>query len=270
MHKILCPAKLNTFLLVVGKRQDGYHLLQSHFALLDLHDTMLIEEAEAFEIITPGTAIETNICTRVYQYFKQLKPNLPNLKITIHKNIPMGGGLGGGSSNAASLIKHINKHYNFMLTQDQLIDIALKFGADVPFFIGAQNAIVEGIGEIIKPIDFGLKLHLLLVNPGAEVSTSSVFKRGFTGYSNKVTDLHELETMVINGKNDLEANAIAEAPQIFSTLQLLRDFEGCLSARMSGSGASCFALFNNPEYLKQAYLKCQKQKLFCHHQELLV
>lgn len=268
IHTLSSPAKINTFLKVIGKRDDGYHLLQSHFALLDLSDTIKVEESQYYETITIGSHINSNICDKVYKFFKKLNSNLPPLRVTITKNIPIAAGLGGGSSNAASLAKFINSHYQFNLTSEDLISAFAPIGADIPFFISGKNAIVEGIGEKITPITFNLELPILVVNPGIALSTKDVFSKPLSSFSESTVEHGLLRQQIFDGSNDLQNNAISLAPQISELLSKLKTLDGAKAARMSGSGATCFAIFTDEQSLTSAYDQLSKQFSFCFKQIL--
>ena len=153
----LSPAKLNLDLRIVGRRDDGYHELESIFTLIDLYDTLCIVSRDDGQIVlhtpTKGVLPEEDLTVRSARVLQQISGSQSGADIWLDKNIPMGGGLGGGSSNAATVLLVLNQLWRCGLSQQQLIDIGVTLGADVPFFIFGQTAFVRGIGEQLQPFD---------------------------------------------------------------------------------------------------------------------
>ncbi len=245
----LSPAKINLFLHVVGKRENGYHNLQSVFVkLAELNDHITVEPWEQIECYVPGFEIPANIVLKVAHALKEKYRIQQGVKITIDKKIPIGGGLGGGSSNAATTLKLLCELWQIDCGLKELLDFGVKFGADIPFFIHqSEVALVEGIGEVITPIALNKEIHLVLVNPGVPVNTQSAYLKGFKEYSPEYRDLNNdaLIKLIYNGKNDLELNGISQQPIIQKVLNKLSNQQGCIVARMSGSGSTCFGIFEN-------------------------
>jgi len=252
----LSPAKINLFLHVVGKRENGYHNLQSVFVkLAGLYDQISIEPSNRIECFVPGIEITDNIVLKIAHALKEKYHIAQGARITIDKKIPIGGGLGGGSSNAATAIKLLCKLWQIDLGLQELLDFGVKFGADIPFFINpARVALVEGIGEIITSLTLNKEIHLVLVNPGVPVNTQAAYVKGFREYSQTFQQLdnNAFIELIYKGKNDLEPNGISQQPVIEEVLKGLYSQNGCKVARMSGSGSTCFGIFENLHQAEKA------------------
>lgn len=261
------PAKVNLFLNVIGKRLDNYHLLESLFIPLKLYDQITLSPiANKSDITVRMTlpynsplfrevAIEQNIVFKIAKKLQQTFAIRQGADIAIAKIIPMQAGLGGGSSNAATVLKLLCSVWNIKLSAEELIDFSASLGADIPFFILAQPSFVEGIGDKITPLSLTKeKLFLLLVNPNIPVSTSEIFKMGFNQFSEKISrnSTEKIVELIYSGSNDLQDNAIKLNPGIELLIKQLQQLPGCLAARMSGSGATCFAIFDNQNFLQKA------------------
>jgi len=172
------PAKINHFLHITGKRQDGYHNIQTLFQFLELHDTLTFEQTEENEIIvTPkieNTSPEQNLIYKAAHLLKTQNNITQGIKIHCEKKIPIGGGLGGGSSNAATTLKALNQIWNLNKTKKQLIELGKKLGADVPIFIHSQAAWAEGIGDIFYDAT-PEETWILLIIPQTKVTTAKIF-----------------------------------------------------------------------------------------------
>lgn len=254
------PAKINLYLHIVGKKNDGYHLIESLFMTLpNLCDVLEIEEQDGFELVVSGKYeknsgnLTNNIVAKAATMLMDKFPD-KNLgaKITLQKNIPVGAGLGGGSSDAAAALRALNKFWHLNLNLDELAEIGLSLGADVPFFVKGKNAFVSGIGEKITLCEID-NMYILLVNPNKHVSTLGVYK-GFAGnFSESIIGERFAEYPLIkNAHNDLQKSAINIEPEIRSVLEKLQTQKGCDFARMSGSGSTCFAVFDSSANLDAA------------------
>lgn len=253
-------AKINLFLDIISKREDNYHLIESLFSTIDLHDKIEIEEADNYSIETKGKYkiddSEENIVTRVFIYFKKNLYLKKNYKITIEKNIPTGAGLAGGSSNASEIIKFLNTKIVNPLDKEELKKLAVNFGADVPFFIEGGTQWAGGIGEKLEILNIKLPYSLILIYPKIHISTkeaykrfnSSMFSKGnfnllkdiIKNSPEKIYDLDKLEKYLYN---IFEKN-------VFS---LKKEIENCKNTvsqitkkpvHMSGSGSSLFILYD--------------------------
>ncbi len=269
MRQAQSPAKINLFLNIVGKRDDGYHLLESLFVPLPgLYDQISVEPAHDLTCeMTPE--IPDNIVLKVARRLQDKYGVKAGAKIKIKKKIPIAAGLGGGSSNAATVLKLLCELWNVKLEGQEAIDFLVQIGADVPYFLNPQPAFVQGIGEIITPVQLDQKLYILLANPKIKVDTGTVCRKGFPEFAAKIDgeDVDVLGDNIFLGKNDLEANAISLFPEIQKVLVKLRLLKGCKVARMSGSGATCFGLFKNAECAQKA-MDALPRGWWCHYEML--
>lgn len=260
--KITAPAKLNLFLHITGRRNDRYHLLNSLFVFTEFGDDIQITPAKTLSLTIDGPfysalkneSVENNIAYRAALLLQKKYQIADGAKIHLTKNIPVGAGLGGGSSDAAAVLKGLNQLWNLNLNVETLCEIGLSLGADIPACIVAKPAIVSGIGEIIAPFALPFSIPVLLINPNLPLATSAVFNayknshRPFTSRLNKKINNVNYPSLIDSlaaEHNDLEASAIQLQPKIQTILTALKQQSGCDLARMSGSGATCFALFSN-------------------------
>jgi len=267
-------AKINLYLEILGKRVDGYHLLDSLMVLIDIFDIIKIEESDRLELLVEGLDSkflqqnwQKNIIIKTVNLLALNCNFSPKIKIILQKNIPVAAGLGGGSSNAATIMLMLNNFYQLGLTQKQLLDFGLQIGADVPFFLSAlthhKPICVSGIGEVLKNCSYQLpKWHLLIINPNIPLSTKSIFQifdqNNFSRQSCKKAKDKEILTIIQNRNNDLQNYAANLVPEIALIIDFVKGEGGCLLVRMSGSGASCFAVFDNSQDLENCHKKFQK------------
>ena len=250
-------AKINIGLNVTRKREDGYHDLETIFYPLLIRDAVEIIEADELQfsstgIVIPGNADE-NICLKAYNLLKR-DYDLPPLHIHLHKNIPIGAGLGGGSADAAFLIKLLNDKFNLGLSIADMENYARRIGADCAFFISNKPVYAFGKGDVFEDIDLDLSAYYkVLVMPPVHVSTQDAY----AGIKPKLaqTSLKELVSLPIENwkdsvKNDFEDSVFVKYPVISDLKKALYD-HGAAYASMSGSGASVFGLFKNPIALNE-------------------
>lgn len=240
---LFSPAKLNLFLHITGKRGDGYHNLQTLFQLLDYGDQIEFSENTSRNIeITPpipGLPNEQNLIYQAAQILQQHSDCSLGAKIQLTKRLPMGGGLGGGSSNAATTLIGLNKLWQLNLPQKTLLDIGVKLGADVPVFLLGQTAWAEGIGEHLTPVEMPNHWYLVLA-PNVHVSTAKVFAhQGLTRNTHPIKIRAFLEQ---GGKNDCQSVVEALYPEVKKARQWLAQFA---EARLTGTGACLFAQFES-------------------------
>ncbi len=242
------PAKLNLFLHVLGRRDDGYHLLQTVFRLIDRSDRVGIEVTRAGAIRrideTPGVEPESDLCLRAARLLREaaiarLGPEAASLgvEIGLEKNLPIGGGLGGGSSDAATVLLVLNRLWGVGLAREDLMALGLQLGADVPVFLFGESALGEGVGERLTPLSLAPAWYLVLV-PQVSVSTKEIFSSGALTRDTK--PLKMLPFLPGSGKNDLQVVATALYPAVAAHLEWLSKHG---DARMTGSGACVFAEF---------------------------
>lgn len=237
-HTYPAPAKINLFLHITGQRADGYHLLQTVFRLLDFSDTLQLRVREDGEVnrITdvPGVPAERDLCVRAARLLQQHTGCKRGVDIKIEKRIPMGGGLGGGSSDAATMLLALNHLWDLQLDRQTLITLGLQLGADVPVFVFGQNAWAEGVGEKLSPISLNPAWYVLLT-PQVNVSTAEVFASKELTRDTKLTTIADFSRGMVH--NDLETVVCQQHPTVGASLSWLNQFS---PARMSGSGASVF------------------------------
>ena len=257
MINITAPAKLNLFLRICGKNNAGYHLIDSLVAFTEYGDNLTIYSAEKDELVLTGefagtinTHIKNNLVIRALNAFRQNGGNIGPLRIILEKKVPVKAGLGGGSSDAAALLLAINEQSKTPLSQKNLYDIGLKLGADVPVCLARGCQRVANIGEVLTPHDLPTIGAVILVNPGVALSTKDVFdrfaqsnKKSGSGFGGLLSTRHVAN--IVGLGNDLTETAASLVPQIRRCLDELIAAKGVVAAAMSGSGASCFAFFEN-------------------------
>ena len=242
--ELCAPAKINLFLHITGQRTDGYHQLQSVFQLIDWYDIVSLEFLDADEITRPlgahGVSLENDLVVRAARLLKKFTSYPHGVKIHLEKNIPMGAGLGGGSSDAASVLIGLNRLWDLNLSQSELMSLGLELGADVPFFLRGRNAWVEGIGEKITPIDLPAA-HFWVIKPPTGLETSQIFAHPDLKRDTNTATISVFAAQTYDfGHNDLQAVAQNLCPGIGQAIHLLNDHG--LQARMTGSGSAVFAL----------------------------
>lgn len=245
------PAKLNLFLHVVGRRADGYHLLQSVFTLIDRCDRIRLRVRGDGEIRRvsdlPGVPAEDDLAVRAARLLKEAGGSPLGADIEIEKAIPMGGGLGGGSSDAATVMLALDRLWGTDLGVEALAELALSLGADVPFFVFGAPAWVEGIGDVLTPIELPARWYLVLTPPVA-VPTRDIFAAPELTRDTEALKMEDFSAQASAGqssfRNDLEAVVIERFPQVGSHLEWLRRHG---DARMTGSGGCVFAEFGSRE-----------------------
>ena len=252
-QSFLAPAKINLFLHITGRRADGYHTLQSVFQLLDFYDTLHIKPTKNSEIKRVneinGVPASQCLCALAASALQQFTGCKLGVEYAIDKRIPMGGGLGGGSSDAATMLLALNHLWQLNLSRAQLMQIGLKLGADVPIFIFGQNAWAEGVGEILSPIDLSEQYYIVLT-PQVHVSTAQVFANSTLTRDTKPLKIADFSSATYSSdfRNDLEAIVCKEFSAVATTLQWLNQFG---QARMSGSGASVFVALDSKKYVSK-------------------
>ncbi|HEX2567811.1 MAG TPA: 4-(cytidine 5'-diphospho)-2-C-methyl-D-erythritol kinase [Burkholderiales bacterium] len=233
------PGKLNLFLHVLGRRADGYHELQTVFRLIDRCDRVGIAVREDGEVRFSGVFGEENLCLKAARLLKKESGTRLGCELQLEKTLPAGGGLGGGSSDAATVLLVLNKVWNLALNRQRLQRIGLALGADVPFFLFGKNALGEGIGERLKALELGPAWYLVLT-PQVAVSTKEIFTDGALTRDTKRLTIPPFFSG--QGANDLEPVVCARYPEVAAQLAWLR--QRCPQARMTGSGACVFAEFH--------------------------
>ena len=245
------PGKLNLFLHVLGKRETGehagYHELQTVFRLVDRADRVGIGLREDGEVRFSGVYCDDNLCVRAARLLRQATGTAKGAELALEKILPVGGGLGGGSSDAATVLLVLNRLWNLNLPSPELMKIATRLGADVPLFVYGRNALGEGIGERLTALDLPAAWYLVL-EPQVSVSTKEIFASALTGQSKalKIPPFFSGQ-----GRNDLEAVVAARYPEVAVHLKWLR--QRSPQARMTGSGACVFAEFPSEAEARALY-----------------
>ena len=259
LHDLAAPAKLNLFLHVVGKRPDGYHLLQSVFVLIDLADTLHVEvRADGLlqrHDVLGGDLPADDLCLRAARLLQLDTGCTLGADIHLEKRLPAGAGMGGGSSDAATTLLALNRLWDLRLPLDRLMTLGLKLGADLPFFLGCGPAFVEVIGEILHPLTLPEQRFAVLKGPGG-LATKDIFSSpllarsenlaivaGFPALAGTAENFNELAGGL--GRNDLQPAAEAISSDVRDALALMSKQFG--NARMTGSGAAVFSLLGDGE-----------------------
>jgi 4-diphosphocytidyl-2-C-methyl-D-erythritol kinase len=251
------PAKLNLFLHITGRRADGYHELQTLFQLLDYGDTVHFSRRDDNEItLSPGIAgvtyhdnliIKAALALKKHiasQLLKSTPLNLTGIDIQLEKKLPMGGGLGGGSSNAATTLVALNHLWQANLSTKELSDIGVKLGADVPVFINGYSAWAEGIGEKLQPIELAQQ-WFLVIKPNCHVNTADIFSR-----EELTRDTLAIKVAAFfeqGGKNDCQNVVCQSFPEVKKAIEWLNNFS---DAKLTGTGACVFAAFSSENEAK--------------------
>lgn len=253
-QRVFSPAKVNLFLHILGQADNGYHKLQTVFCLLNWGDWLEFKQAEnsAAPICIYGLGqipLADNLIAKAYRLFTQaIDFSLPPIEITIAKNIPLGGGLGGGSSNAASTLQVLNQWANNPLTLQELMQIGSKLGADVPIFLHGQHAWAEGIGDIIYPIALQ-PLYCVLILPNVHINTAHIFQdsqlpRGAAALKRpKLHSAHQSLLVDLPAHNHCEAVVRSNYPLIEAMFQIINTITSIPTnqqVRLSGTGSTLF------------------------------
>ena len=263
LHNCPAPAKLNLFLHVVGRRPDGYHLLQSVFQLIDRSDTLHFDLRSDERIVrttdVPGVPEEQDLIVRALralqaEYQRRHGRLPPGIDVAVEKCLPMGGGLGGGSSDAATALMAANHLWQAGLTDAELIALGLPLGADIPFFLFGETAFAEGVGEALQAVP-GPDCWYVVIEPGVSVPTVAIFTAPDLTRNTKAITISdfsrrhvESNDLVGFGKNDLQDVAARLFPPVAEALEWLGGYG---AARMTGSGSCVFCAFSTEQEAEQ-------------------
>ncbi len=246
-------AKINLGLNIIGKRSDGFHNLQTVFYPIDLKDVLeIVENKDKNDIsfsqsglIINGEA-SNNLCIKAYHLLKNKYPTLPSIKLHLHKSIPMGAGLGGGSADAAFTLDLLNHKFNLGISQEELMDYALTLGSDCPFFLVNKPCLAFGRGEEIQEISLSLSQYAIaIINPGIHINTGLAFRELI--FCQEQTELmkailNPISTWKETITNDFETPVFKTYPEIGALKESLYN-SGALYASMSGSGSTVYGIF---------------------------
>ena len=255
-HDFPAPAKLNLMLRVTGRRADGYHLLQTVFRFIDYGDTL------SFRVREDGAVARTNevagvpagedLAVRAARLLQRATGTRLGADITLQKRIPLGGGLGGGSSDAATTLLALNRLWSTGLPRDRLAALALDLGADVPVFVGGENALAEGVGERLIPLELAPAWYLVLTPP-VEVPTARIFANSQLKRDSKPIKITAFSAE--QAGNDLEPVVCREYPEVARHLAWLRQ---AAPAWVTGTGACVFAAFPTERAARQVWERAPK------------
>ena len=260
----LARAKVNLWLNVVGRRADGYHLLDSLVAFTDLADELDVSAASdlSLEIVGPGAvALQEEADNLVLKAARRLAGRAglaPRAALRLTKRIPVAAGVGGGSADAAAALLALIDHWRVAMPQEELFDLAAELGADVPMCLAGRAALVSGVGERLEPAPRLPACAILLVNPGVPLPTPQVFAARQGAFSAERAapaawpDLAAFGRELAARGNDLTEAAVSLRPEIAEILQALQHSDGVVHAAMSGSGATCFGLYATIDAARRA------------------
>ena len=258
------PAKLNLDLRIVGRRADGYHLLESIFVLTALQDTVWLRCRDDGEIVlhtpAPGVAAEQDLAYRAAVLLKNLSGSLYGADIWLEKRIPMGGGLGGGSSDAATVLMGLNRLWQCGLTQEALMQSGVGLGADVPFFIFGRNAFVRGIGEQLQALEVPQQWYVI-VKPPVDVSTAVIFAHKDLTRNSEPCIMPDFQAQ--HCRNDMQAVVLREYPEVEAAYAALAHHG---TPMMTGSGACVFLRFDSENQAQAVYRQISSaHQAYCTH-----
>ena len=269
--KIKEYGKVNIYLDVVGKREDGYHLLSMIMQNIDLYDEIEVEKQECGIILECNKSYvpvdNRNLAYKAAEIFKERYDIVDGVKINIEKNIPVSAGLAGGSTDAAAVLKVMNKLFNVNATEEELMELGLKLGADIPYCIHGGTALCEGIGEIITPIKPFRDKIVVLVKPAFGVSTKEVYKNfnlekvkqhPKTAEIINAIENDDLNFVASNMKNLLE-NVTLRKHKILIKIKEEMNACGAINSMMSGSGPTVFAFFDDMLKAQRCFEKMKKK-----------
>lgn len=255
MIRVAAHAKVNLYLHVVGRRADGYHLLDSLVVFADLHDSLTVEAADDLSLAIDGpfagalSGEADNLVLKAARALAAATGRDPRLRFTLTKRIPVAAGIGGGSADAAAALRALAELWSVEIPND----LPLKLGADVNACLASQTLYMSGIGELLHTTPAMPPAFLLLVNPGVAVATKDVFRARSGAFSKPAPfdvappDAARLARFLMHRGNDLTAAATVHAPVIKEARLKVAETEDCLLARMSGSGATVFGLYASAE-----------------------
>lgn len=253
------PAKLNLFLHITGQREDGYHLLQTVFQILDVGDELQFHVRDDGEIhrLTDieGVPAEQDLVVRAARILQEYSQCPKGVDIYLDKKLPMGGGLGGGSSDAATTLVALNQLWQTGLDTRQLAKLGLQLGADVPVFVEGNSAWAEGVGEHLEPVELP-KYWFVVLCPTVNVSTAKVFSDSQLRRDCPAITIRDFLQRPDSCTNVCEPLVSRQYPEVAKALELLGQYA---PARMTGTGASCFAIFDSEQTARQVWSEIETQ-----------
>ncbi|MBK7630047.1 MAG: 4-(cytidine 5'-diphospho)-2-C-methyl-D-erythritol kinase [Ignavibacteriales bacterium] len=266
------PAKINIGLNIINKRDDGFHNLETIFYPLNLFDEIRFTKSDNFSFDSNDERLNKepiNLIIKAKEALENISGVTLPLKIYLNKNIPIGAGLGGGSSNAASTLLTITDLFNLDISKKVFLDLALKLGSDVPYFLNAVPSFAKSRGEILNPINLKLKQYLLIVNPGILIATKWAFSiitpRPPVASLETLINKSEIEIkdLISVARNDFEDIVFNQYPEIKRIKEKMLQF-GASFSMMTGTGSTVWAMFDDEEaaYQTELYFKCKNYFTF--------
>ncbi|HLG87615.1 MAG TPA: 4-(cytidine 5'-diphospho)-2-C-methyl-D-erythritol kinase [Alphaproteobacteria bacterium] len=262
--RIAAPAKLNLYLHVTGKRADGYHLLDGLVAFVDVHDTLSLQPASTLQFVSDGPFAgglgdsNSNLVVRAARALSEATGHRTDIRLGLTKRLPVASGIGGGSADAAACLRGLAGLWGLDPGGTIVRDVAASLGADIPVCVSGLAAFIGDIGTTVDPAPRLPPTWVVLANPGIGLPTPDVYrarKGAFTPpmrFAEAPSSAAELAECLRTRRNDLTQAAIGLVPQIATVLGAIGDSNGCLLSRMSGSGATCFGLYRDPEAAQSA------------------
>ncbi len=258
-------AKVNLFLHVGEKLHDGYHKIDSLMQEITLADEIIVEKRDDKKIVITSSVpipLKENLCYKAAELFMDTYKISSGVSISIKKNIPLGAGLGGGSSNAATVIKSMNNLFRVHASVDNLIPLGRKIGSDVPFFLFGKSARIQETGEKITPMSEIPKLWFVLIYPNIPISTKEVYllwdERGTSTVSQEI-NINSIQDLIYLMKNDLEEVVFSAYPELRNIKESLLD-HGARHVMLSGSGSTVFGAFDSEVHTKKTAEKIKRKE----------
>lgn len=262
--KKISPAKINLYLEIINKRSDGYHNLESLMSFCDFGDVISVKKSNVFQLDIVGQFSKNliskdNIIVETIEKLQDFFDREFKVYVKLTKNLPISSGMAGGSSNAATLIRAIIDLYKLKIEKERINELLISIGSDVPFCFFGKTALVQGKGEKVNFFSKGIpEFFVLLANPRQQISTKKIFERlEIKSVKRKMNSLdyssdENFVQHIKNRKNDLEIPAIKQCKKISYLLDFFNSHTDCLFSRMTGSGATCFAVFQTNKKLINA------------------
>jgi len=271
--EIKAPAKINIGLYITRKREDGFHDIETIFYPINLSDKIIIEDSNRFYFTSSKKTLQnhTNLIVRAKKLIEEYSGKRMEYKIHLEKKIPLGAGLGGGSSDAAAVLKGLNTISELNLSGQDLLNLALKLGSDIPFFLDPKPAFAGGRGEVIKTLSFHIEQPIILVNSGIQVSSAWAYSKikpkehEFDLRKIKSLDLNSLKQLSTRLENDFEKVVFQKYPRVKEIKSMHYDL-GAVFSLMSGSGSTVFGIYPDESAALNAakILKEKKYFVFIH------
>ena len=276
MNKIIVksPAKINIGLNIINKRSDGFHNLETIFYPLNIYDEIIFTKSDHFSFNSNDLVLnkeETNLIIKAKEEIEKYSNLKLPVEIYLQKNIPIGAGLGGGSSNAASTLVTLDKLFNLNIGSKHLFKLALNLGSDVPYFLNPVAAYAESRGEVIVPINFKLDKYLLVVNPGIHIATKWAFRlitpmlQSVSLKSLVTKPRIKIEELIALASNDFEKIVFNHFPQVKEIKEKMLE-SGSIFSMMTGTGSTIWGMFDVENAAHKAELFFKQKKYFTHLQ----